>query len=176
MEHRSDDLARVRLSEWARKEGISRITAYRMLQKGILPVPAEQSPTGRWYVLVPRRPRVGRSVIYARAARSRRQADLLNNQIVAVSEWATEHRRDIFTVVMEIANPVTDALPRLERLLANVQITEIIIHNPRIVGVGRYPLLVAALTPQRRFITAVNPARRERDLNRAIDAALDETH
>ena len=45
-------LERIRLTEWARREGIARITAYRMLRRGILPVVSERSPTGRWYVYV----------------------------------------------------------------------------------------------------------------------------
>lgn len=158
MNTRTDGLSRMRLSEWARNEGISRITAYRMLQRGILPVPAERSPTGRWYVLVPQ-PRVGRSVIYARTSRGPQQGDLLNRQITVASDWATEHRREVHTVVMELANTVTDPLPQLERLLVDVQITEIIIHDPGVLGLGRYALLVAALAPQQRIITAVNPAR-----------------
>ena len=68
-----DGLRRVRLSEWARQEGIARITAYRMLQRGILPVPSERSPTGRWYVLLPAKP-TGRIALYTRATPGPHQA------------------------------------------------------------------------------------------------------
>ena len=159
--------SRLRLSEWARREGISRITAYRMLRRGILPVPAERSPTGRWYVQVPGS-RFGRSVIYARACGGRSQADALNDQIALLSEWAANHNRTIFTVVKEIANPLTDPLPRLARLLADIELTEIIIHNPDVVGIGRYQLLVAALASQQRALTAVRPVQREDDLEEAM--------
>ena len=152
-------MERIRLSQWARDQGISRITAYRMLQRGILPVPSERSPTGRWFVLVPQR-RLGLSAMYARTLPSRRQADAINYQLAELSEWAATHRRSIFTVVREIADPLTGSMPRLERLLADSKITEIIIHNPDVVGTGRLSLLVAALAAQGRIITTLHGAKR----------------
>lgn len=164
-------MKRIRLSEWARKQGISRTTAYRMLQRGILPVPAERSPTGRWYVLVAES-RIGRSAIYARATPGRHHVDALNHQIADVSQWASSQKRTVFAVVKEVANPLTDSLPYLERLLLDVQVTEIIVHNPDVLGLGRYALLVAALAPQHRAITTVHPAYREDDLEAAIETLV----
>ena len=163
----SQAVSKIRLSAWARREGISRITAYRMLKNGILPVPAEQSATGRWYVKVPSL-RFGRIVIYARACEGWNKSDSLNFQIARLSEWAASHNRKVYTVVKEIANPLTDPLPKLASLLANVQLTEILIDNPDVVGIGRYQLLVSALAPQDRALKAIHPAKREDDLENAM--------
>lgn len=168
MAGRADGMERMRLSEWARNEGISRITAYRMLQRGILPVPCEKSQTGRWYVLVPTQ-RFGRSAFYVRATPSRYQVEIINNQVAELSEWATAANRTVFTIVHEIANPLTDDMPQLVRLLSDMQITEIVIHNPDVVGVGRLPLLTAALAPQGRTIRVLHAANREDDLQMAMD-------
>ena len=157
-----EGLQRVRLSEWARQQGISRLTAYRMLKRGILPVPSERSPTGRWYVLVPLR-QIGRTAIYARAAPSPRQIDIINNQIAALSEWTAIRHRSVFTVVREIADPFISPMPRLERLLADRQITEIVVDNPAIIGINRFQLLVAALAPQGRIVTAVHAGKQRDD-------------
>ena len=151
-------MQRVRLSEWARQEGISRITAYRMLQRGILPVPFEQSPTGRWYVLLPAK-RIGRIAMYARGNPN---ADVgasseINEQIVSLSEWATHRRMNVYTVVREIADLRSGTLPRLELLLADHQITHILIDTPAILGVCLYRVVVAALTPQGRSIIIAHP-------------------
>ncbi len=163
-----DGMQRVRLSQWARDQGISRVTAYRMLQRGILPVPSERSPTGRWYVLVPAR-RLGRSAIYARATPSDHHVDVINKQVADLSEWAATRHRSIFTVVREIADPLTGQMPRLERLLADVNISEIVVHNPNVLGIGRMSLLVAALAPQGRVITSIHGAKREdADLQAAL--------
>lgn len=163
-------LRRIRLSAWARAEGISRITAYRMLQKGILPVNAERSPTGRWYVLVPDF-RAGRTAIYSRASPSRYQTGLINEQVASLSDWAAEANKTIFTVVKEIANPLTDSLPNLEKLLTDIQITEIVVHNPDVVGVGRLHLLRAALAPQGRLVRAIHPVMREDDMQERLREA-----
>lgn len=161
---RDRGLRRIRLSQWAAEEGIARITAYRMLRKGILPVPTERSPTGRWYVLVQAR-RTERMAFYTRATRGPEQALVINNQIAALSEWATSRRRSVHVVAREIATPYVDRMPKLAELLADQRITEIVVENPTVLGNAQYQLLVAALAPQGRAITIANndgrnPARR----------------
>lgn len=151
-------MERVRLSEWARGEGISRITAYRMLRRGILPVPFERSPTGRWYVLVPRE-RIGRIVIYVRAKPGERRVIEINAQTAALSEWATHHHLNIYTVVQEVADPATDPLPRLERLLADRKLTHILIDTPDVIGPS-FRLVVAALAAQGRTIIVARSEQR----------------
>lgn len=157
-----DDLIRVRLSDWARSQGISRITAYRMLQRGLLPVPSERSPTGRWYVLVAPK-RIGRTAIYARAEPGPAQVDDLNEQIVALSEWAAQNRRRVFTVVREVASLHRSSMPRLEMLLADQQIVDIIIADPEVIGRSQIQLLSAALASQGRSISVATLLRSSPD-------------
>ena len=144
---------RIRLSEWARREGIARLTAYRMLRRGILPVSAEQSPTGRWYVFVPQQGQVGgRVAFYARASPGLGASAVLNRQIEALAEWASAQRRSAFVVVREVANPFTDRLSKLILLLADSRIRDIVIENVNVVGEAHYQPLVAALAAQGRGI------------------------
>lgn len=168
----AEGLRRVRLSEWARDQGIARITAYRMLQRGILPVPTERSPTGRWYVLLPVA-RADRMAFYTRATPGPDQAIAINEQIATLSEWAALRRQRAYIVIKEIATPFADNMPKLARLLADQQITEIAVASPSVVGVALYQLLVAALAPQGRTITAAEDDRRrarsrDSDLRAAI--------
>lgn len=160
---RHDSLERIRLTEWARREGIARITAYRMLRRGILPVVSERSPTGRWYVYVPSN-RVGRTVIYVRAAPGRDQIASLRRQVESLSKWARHRNRPNFTVVREIANPFTDNLPKFEALVADPLVTEIVIGHPWVVGEFQFRFLVAALASQGRSLSVASGARhRSRD-------------
>lgn len=156
-------MKRIRLSEWARSQGIHRLTAYRMLRRGILPVPVEQSPTGRWYVLLPPE-RLGKTVVYARATPGRGAVEAINRQVQDVTEWATLRGRPIFAVTTEVANPLVGPMPKLQRLLSSAENTEILIHNPDVLGLGRLELIVAALAPQGRTVTTVNrrPPRNDR--------------
>ena len=150
----SGGVRRIRLSEWARQQGISRLTAYRMLQRGVLPVPSEQSPTGRWYVLVSE----GRSVIYARTKPGPHQIEEINNQVSTLAQWAAYREVRVFTVVREIADPPAEPMPRLEKLLEDRQITQILIASPSVVGTCQYRLIMSALYPSGRSIFAANPS------------------
>ena len=158
-----DGVRRVRLSAWAEEQGVSRITAYRMLRRGILPVPTERSPTGRWYVLVSTaRARTERMAFYTRARQGPDQAHVLNGQIAALLEWAAFQRREVYIVVKEIGAPLTGRLPKLAGLLADPHISEIVVASRDVVGDVAFELLVAALAPQGRRITAVARGRRAR--------------
>lgn len=154
MQFEQQGMRKIRLSAWARNQGISRLTAYRMLKRGILPVPTERSPTGRWYILLPAN-KAGKIVIYSRADPKSQQIEIINRQVASLAEWASLSGRSVFTVVKEMADPRTGPMPRLEKLLADLQVTEILIEHPSVLGICQYQLLVAALAPQGRRITAI---------------------
>ena len=173
-------LQRIRLSEWARQQNISRITAYRMLRRRLLPVPSERSPTGRWYVLVPPK-QDGRMAVYARVAPGPDAVDNINRQITALTEFAVQNNRSVFTIVREIADPYTHSLPRLQRLLSDKQVTNILVQSPAVIGLHTYALLVAALNPEGRAITSLetrkqNVSLRRSDLRAAIASLAGELH
>lgn len=145
-----DGVRRIRLSEWARRQGISRLTAYRMLQAGTLPVPSDRTPTGRWFVLVAEESRVA---VYARACQGPDDAEQLNLQIAALTRWASYRNMPVYTVMREIAD-ATGPLPMLNRLLSDKFITQILVESPVVVGPQSYELLNAALAPHGRSIVA----------------------
>ena len=63
----------------------------------------------------------------------------------------------------DVRGPVAArVLRRLELLLANEQITEIVVENPAVLGESQYQLLVAALAPQGRMVTIANNDKRSR--------------
>lgn len=164
-------MRRIRLSEWARDQGISRITAYRMLRRGLLPIPCERSPTGRWYVLM-RNERFGHTAIYARASPNFNQVEVINKQVSELSEWAAERNIKIFTVVREIAEPFVGPMPRLAKLLADQQVTNIIIAHPLILGRGQFNLINASLSSQGRTVTPIHNEMRSWDSRAEIHAGL----
>ena len=161
-------LLRIRLAEWARREGIARITAYRMLRRGILPVFSERSPTGRWYVYVPSS-KTRQTVIYVRAAPGPDQVASLNRQVESLSKWAQYNGRSHFAVIREIANPFTDNLPKFEALVADTHVTEIVIDRPWVVGEFQFRLVVAALASQGRTMTVARGTRRAQSRDRIAD-------
>jgi putative resolvase len=65
----------MKLSEWARGEGIHYTTAWRWWRSGKLPVPAQQTSTGT--ILVDVQPsRAGRLVVYARVSSHQQRVEL----------------------------------------------------------------------------------------------------
>lgn len=152
---RADGFVRIRLSQWAKSEGVSIDTAYRMLRRGLLPVPAERSPTGRWYVLVST-PRAGRLSFYVRAGPGRDAAVEINRQIRVLVDWSGPRRLKPFVVVREIADPLTTPLRRLAGLLSDREITTIVVERAWVIGDETLGLLTAALAPQARSIVLVD--------------------
>ena len=171
---RADGLVRIRLSQWAKSEGVSIDTAYRMLRRGLLPVTAEQSPTGRWYVLVSA-PRAGRLAFYVRASPGRDAAEEINRQLRVLVNWAGPRRLEPFVIVREIADPLVTPLRRLGGLLSDREITTIVIERAQVVGDATLSLLTASLTPQARSIVLVNArATSLRTRRTEIEQTLDE--
>jgi len=64
----------MKLSDWARQQRISYITAWRWFQAGKLPVPARQLPTGT--ILVEALRPEGTTVLYARVSSADQKEDL----------------------------------------------------------------------------------------------------
>ncbi|CAB4242913.1 conserved protein of unknown function [Methylacidimicrobium sp. AP8] len=76
----------MKLSVWAKRQGICYKTAWRMWKEGRLPVPAEQLPTGT--VIVHAEPSQPNGVaLYARVSSSDQKADL-DRQLARLTEFA----------------------------------------------------------------------------------------
>ena len=148
-------MQRIRLAEWARREGVARITAYRMLRNGVLPVPSECSPTGRWYVYVPVASPSGTVVLYAYADLGDAQSHIINEQLRTLTDWASRNQMHDFTAVREVGRPHAAHRPKLASLLADASVRAIVITDPTVIGSSRHSVLVAALAAQQRSIVSV---------------------
>lgn len=77
------------LKEWAKREGVHYVTAYRWFREGKLPVPARR--VGRLILVDPAATEpthTGVTVVYARVSSADRRADL-DGQVARVTGWAT---------------------------------------------------------------------------------------
>ncbi|MFJ4012194.1 recombinase family protein, partial [Streptomyces sp. NPDC090026] len=69
----------MKLSEWARQQGVSYQTAWRWVKDGKMPVPVRQAPSGTWLVDEPAPAaavEAGRVVAYCRVSSADQKADL----------------------------------------------------------------------------------------------------
>jgi putative resolvase len=78
----------MKLADWARAQGIDYKTAYRWFRSGILPVPAEQLPTGTILVHSPGRTPAG-VALYARVSGEDQKADL-ERQLGRLAEFSSQ--------------------------------------------------------------------------------------
>jgi predicted site-specific integrase-resolvase len=118
----------MKLSQYAKKVGVSYKTAYRWYRAGTLD--AYQTPTG---IIIVRekqdeKPSIGRIALYARVS-SLGQKEALERQIQRLKDYTAARGYQVSKVVSEIASGLNDQRPKLEKLLADTSIGTIVVEN-----------------------------------------------
>jgi len=126
----------MKLSEWAKINGISYKTAWKWFKAGKLPVPAEQAPTGT--ILVKERSEPpGKVVLYARVSSADQKSDL-DGQISRLLTYANEQGWEVGKAVMEIGSGLNGRRPELMKLLADPKVRVIVVeHRDRLMRFGQ---------------------------------------
>ncbi len=137
----------MKLSDWAKLQGISYKTAWRWFDQGKLPVPAEQTLTGT--ILVKTEENNLDCVVYARVSSSDQKTNL-DRQIARVVEAVTQQGLTVSKTVSEIGSGLNGHRPKLIRLLKDSSIKVIAIeHKDRLMRFG-YEYVESALQSQGR--------------------------
>jgi putative resolvase len=160
----------MRLSQWARQQGVHPKTALRWFEQGTLPVPARRvSPRS---VLVETAPSVGGGVaLYARVSAHDQRADL-DRQLGRLVAWSAAHGLEVGQTVAEVGSGMNGARPRLRRLLADASVSTIVVeHRDRLARLGS-EYIEAALAGAGRRLVVVDPAEVEDDLVRDMTEVL----
>ena len=156
----------MKLSEWAERQGIHYMTAWRWWKAGKLPVPAYQTPSGSIMVELPE-VSSGRAVIYARVSSHDQRSDL-DRQIARVARWATREGLE----VAEVGAGLDGKRIKLRRLLADPQATTIMVERRDRLARFGVEYLAAALAAQGRRIVVVEEGETTDDLVRDMVEAL----
>lgn len=153
------------LSDWARRQGISYITAWRWFKAGKLPVPARQLPTGT--ILVEEPNPQGRTVLYARVS-SADQKDDLQRQVQRLEAFAREQSWADFDVVAEIGSGLNGKRKKLLRVLRDPKVSRIVVeHRDRMSRFG-FEMLEAALAAAGTRVVVVEKGEVTDDLMRDL--------
>lgn len=153
----------MKLSEWAKQQGISYKTAWRWYTEGKLPVPAEQAPSGTIIVKVPEEKGAGSTAIYARVSSSDQKNDL-NGQVARVLAYANKKGLPVSATVTEIGSGLNGHRPELMKLLQDPRITTIVVeHRDRLMRFGA-EYVEAALASQGKRILVVDSTELKDDL------------
>ncbi len=118
----------MKLSQYAKQNGISYKTAWRWYKAGTLD--AYQTETGTVIVRdkADVKPLTGRIALYARVS-SLGQKEDLERQIQRLKDYAAAKGYQVSKEVTEIASGLNDKRPKLEKLLANTSIGTIVVEN-----------------------------------------------
>ncbi|MFC4144695.1 IS607 family transposase [Micromonospora mangrovi] len=146
------------LKEWAAREGVHHVTAYRWFREGKLPVPARR--VGRLILVEPSAVEPaseGTTVVYARVSSADQKAEL-DRQVARVVTWATGRSLTVSRVVIEVGSTVDGRCKEFLTLLRDPTVTTIVVeHRDRFARFGA-EYVEAALSAQGRRLLVVDPA------------------
>src|SRR6266705_3021044 len=151
----------MKLSQYAKQQGISYRTAFRWWQAG--QIKGYQAPSGTIIVMeMEPVPAVQKVAIYARVSSSEHRANL-ERQAERLTQYCTARGYQVAQVVKEIASGVNDARPKLLSLLKDTSITLIVVeHRDRLTRFG-FHYLETLLEAQGRKIEVVNVAENDKE-------------
>ncbi|MBX5465819.1 MAG: IS607 family transposase [Clostridia bacterium] len=152
----------MKLSEWARLNGVSYKTAWLWFKKGILPVPARQLPTGTILVDASERAERG-AVLYARVSSADQKADL-DRQVARLAAFSAEKGIKVARVVAEVGSGLNGHRKGLISALRSPEYGAIIVeHRDRLARFGS-EYIEAALAASGRRLIVMEPDERKDDL------------
>jgi putative resolvase len=161
----------MKLSAWAKANGLAYKTAWKMWRAGKLPVPAEQLPTGTVLVHPPVVSDAGGVALYARVSSGDQRADL-ERQLGRLAGYASAERLSVVRSVSEIGSGVNGHRPKLMHLLADPDIKTIVVeHRDRLARFGS-EYLEAALSACGRRLVVVDTTEMNDDLVQDMSAIL----
>ncbi len=162
----------MKLSDWARLNGIHPKTALRWHDRGVLPVPAHR--VGPRTILVDALPKqsAGEEVaLYARVSSHDQRADL-ERQVGRLTEWASVRGLRVTETVREVGSGMNGSRPKLRRLLGDGSVRCIVVeHRDRLARLGSEYIEAALLGAGRRLVV-VDKGEVEDDLVRDMTEVL----
>lgn len=146
----------MKLSVWAKSKGLTYKAAWTMWKRGLLPVPAEQLPTGTIIVTVEAADANEGVALYARVSSADQKADL-DRQLVRLTEHAIARKWHIVDSVKEVGSGLNGHRKGMMRLLRDPKARTILVeHRDRLMRFG-FEYVEAALAAQGRTVVVIEP-------------------
>ena len=161
----------MKLSVWARSNGLAYKTAWRMWRDGKLPIPAEQLPTGTVIVHPPAAAPADAVALYARVSSGDQRGDL-ERQLGRLADHASRERMTVVQAVSEVGSGLNGHRPKVMRLLADPAVRTIVVeHRDRLARFGS-EYIEAALRAGGRRLAVVDETEMKDDLVQDMIAVL----
>lgn len=166
----------MKLSDWARANGVHPKTAYRWWRTGTLPVPARQ--INARVILVDDAASANRAApelsavgLYARVSSHDQRSDL-DRQVARLSEWAAKAGARVLRIEAEVGSGMNGARAKVRRLLADPAVRTVVVEHRDRLGRMNVELVEAALSAGGRSLVVLDPAERDDDLVRDMTEVL----
>lgn len=145
----------MKLSVWAKQQGLTYKGAWKMFHAGKLPLRAEQLPTGT-ILVYPTEAKPQGVALYARVSSADQKADL-DRQLARLSEYAAGQRLLVIESVREVGSGLNGHRRNMLKLLSNPQVSAIVVeHRERLMRFG-FEYVEAALLAQGRRLIVMEP-------------------
>jgi putative resolvase len=159
----------MKLSVWAKREGITYQTAWRMFKAGRLPMSAKQYPTGT--INVDERPAEEGVALYARVSSHEQKKDL-EAQLGRLAAVAALRRLKVVATVTEVGSGLNGHRRGLMRLLRDPNVRTVMVeHRDRLMRFGS-EYVEAALAADKRRLLVVDERELKDDLVQDMIAVL----
>jgi putative resolvase len=153
----------MKLSVWAKENGLTYRTAWRMWRDGRLPVPAEQLATGTVLVHPPQAQAAESVALYARVSSGDQKADL-ERQLGRLAEYASKEKLTVTRSISEIGSGLNGHRAKVIRLLADASVHTVVVeHRDRLARFGS-EYIEAALSASGRKLLVVDQTEMKDDL------------
>jgi putative resolvase len=156
----------VNLTEWARAQGVHPQTAYKWFREGTLPVPAQR--VGPRTILVNIDANTAREVVggvglYARVSSDDLKPDQ-ERQVARLTKWAAQGGHRVVRVESEIGSGMNGTRSKARRLLADPDVTTVVVEHKDRLGRMNVELVEAALSASGRRLVVLDDGEVEDDL------------
>ncbi len=166
----------MKLSDWARANGVHPKTAYRWWRTGTLPVPARQinarvilvDDAASAHRAAPELSAVGR---YARVSSHDQRSDL-DRQVARLCEWAAKAGARVLRIEAEVGSGMNGARAKVRRLLADPAVRTVVVEHRDRLGRMNVELVEAALSASGRTLVVLDPAEVDDGLVRDMTEVL----
>ena len=155
------------LTEWAKAQGVHPHTAYRWFREGTLPVPATRVGARTILVNVEAASPGGESAtgvgLYARVS-SRDQKSDLQRQVARLSVWAAQTGMRVVRMEAEVGSGMDGARSKARRLLADPEVSLVVVEHRDRLGRVNTELVEAALAATGRRLVVLDDGEVDHDL------------
>ena len=159
----------MKLSVWAKKQGLSYGAVWRMWKNKKLPVAATQLPTGT--IIIDERPEEEGTALYARVSSHDQKTDL-EAQIGRLAAYAAREKLNVIKTMSEVGSGLNGHRRGLMRLLADPKVRTVVVeHRDRLMRFGS-EYVEAALAADGRRLLVVDESELTDDLVQDMIAVL----